>query len=159
MLDLSPTKLLIIFIVAVVLLGPRHLPQVARQLGAAWRKLVGAQRQVEQELRQKLPDLPSSHDIARFARSPVMILNQFARMADGSEDTVVQGSRALPRGCDSVAVDDASCESPGPCGAATDWQTSVARPSDNAPGTPGRGALGERALSELAARTDDPTMN
>ncbi len=42
MLDLGPTKLLVIFIVVVVLLGPDKLPQVARQLGNGWRRPPGA---------------------------------------------------------------------------------------------------------------------
>ena len=39
MLNLDPAKLLIIAVVAVILLGPDKLPQVARQAGAAWRTL------------------------------------------------------------------------------------------------------------------------
>ena len=82
MLDLSPTKLLIIFVVVVVLLGPKRLPEVARQLGAGWRKLRELHLQVDRELRQSLPDLPSSQEIVRFARSPVALLNQLADRHD-----------------------------------------------------------------------------
>lgn len=78
MLDLSPTKLVIIFVVVIVLLGPKRLPQVARQLGAAWRKVRTFATQMDDELRQSVPDLPSSHEIARFARSPVSLLNRLA---------------------------------------------------------------------------------
>lgn len=78
MLDLSPTKLVIIFVVVIVLLGPKRLPQVARQLGGAWRKLRTFASQMDDELRKTVPDLPSSHEIARFARSPVSILNRLA---------------------------------------------------------------------------------
>jgi len=77
-LDLSPTKLLIIFVVVVVLLGPKRLPEVARQLGAGWRKLRDLHGQLDRELRQTMPDLPSSQDIVRFARSPITLLNQLA---------------------------------------------------------------------------------
>ena len=37
MFNLDPAKLLIIAVVAVILLGPDKLPQLARQVGAAWR--------------------------------------------------------------------------------------------------------------------------
>ena len=78
MLDLSPAKLLVIVIVAVILLGPDKLPQVARQVGAAWRKLRDFQQRVDQEVRQNVPDLPSTQEIARFARSPMTVLNRWA---------------------------------------------------------------------------------
>ena len=37
MLNLDPGKLLVIAVVAIILLGPDRLPQVARQVGGAWR--------------------------------------------------------------------------------------------------------------------------
>lgn len=84
MLDLSPTKLLIIFIVVVVLLGPKRLPEVARQLGAGWRRLRELQLQLDRDIRRSLPDLPSSQDIVRFARSPMTLLDE---LADRHEET------------------------------------------------------------------------
>jgi sec-independent protein translocase protein TatB len=88
-LDLSPTKLIIIFVVAVVLLGPKRLPQVARQLGAGWRRVRDLTRQIDQEVRQSIPDLPSSQEIVRFARSPVTLLNRLADLPVESRDALV----------------------------------------------------------------------
>lgn len=102
MLDLSPTKLVIVFVVAVVLLGPKRLPEVARQLGAGWRKLRALHHQIDQELRQSMPGLPSSQEIARFARSPISLLNQLAdRPADpgtpvGARTAPLTGNGAAP---------------------------------------------------------------
>jgi Sec-independent protein translocase protein TatA len=79
MLDLSPVKLLLVFVVAMILVGPDKLPQVARQLGSGWRKVRQFHEQVDREVRQNIPDLPSTTEIARFARSPVALLNQLAR--------------------------------------------------------------------------------
>ncbi|HVC13438.1 MAG TPA: twin-arginine translocase TatA/TatE family subunit [Acidimicrobiales bacterium] len=108
MLDLSPTKLLIIFVVVVVLLGPKRLPEVARQLGAAWRKLREFHLHVDQELRQSLPDLPSSQDIVRFARSPVTLLNQLAdRHDDPPSGHVTNGN------LDAIDTLDAGSTTPG----------------------------------------------
>jgi TatA/E family protein of Tat protein translocase len=87
-LDLSPTKLIIIFVVVVVLLGPKRLPEVARQLGAGWRKLRDVSARIDRELRQTVPDLPSSQDIVRFARSPITLLNQ---LADRTDEGVAAG--------------------------------------------------------------------
>jgi len=77
-LSLSPAKLLIVFVVAVILVGPDKLPGVARQLGAAWNQLRKFHQRIEEEVRETVPDLPPTHEIARFARSPVSFLNSLA---------------------------------------------------------------------------------
>jgi TatA/E family protein of Tat protein translocase len=104
-LDLSPTKLIIIFVVVILLLGPKRLPQVARQLGAGWRKIVSFQQQVERELRETVPDLPSSQDIVRFARSPVTMLNQLAEFPRAHVDDLVEDPGA-PAPTEGAAPDD-----------------------------------------------------
>lgn len=85
MLDLSPLKLMIIVAVILLVMGPDKLPEVAHKLGAGWRALKDLQRRVEAEVREAIPDLPSTGDIARFARSPVNLLNQLADRADARE--------------------------------------------------------------------------
>jgi Sec-independent protein translocase protein TatA len=99
MLNLDPAKLLIIAVVAVILLGPDKLPQVARQAGAAWRSLNDFRHRMESEVRSSIPDLPSSTEIARLARSPSALLNHLSNMspdepeaADGTNGTGVNGS-------------------------------------------------------------------
>ncbi len=104
--DLSPVKLLFVFIVAVILLGPDKLPRVARQLGAGWRKLQAFREQVDQEIRQNIPDLPSTQEIARFARSPVALLNQLAEM--GPNDELVEDPGAAPADEDGTWPEDPS---------------------------------------------------
>jgi Sec-independent protein translocase protein TatA len=84
-LGLSPVRLLIIVLVGLVLLGPEELPKYARQAGAAWKSLRGLQQRVESELREAVPDLPRSADIARYARSPISLLNQLADRAAAEE--------------------------------------------------------------------------
>ena len=76
MLSLSPMKIFIIVAVVVILLGPDKLPEVAHELGATWQSLRRFQQRVESEVRGALPDLPSTSDLARMARSPVTMLNQ-----------------------------------------------------------------------------------
>ena len=82
MLSLNPEKLFIVLIVALVLLGPDKLPRVARQMGAAWAKLREFQQRIESEVRETMPDLPSSQEIARIARSPVAYLTTMAATGD-----------------------------------------------------------------------------
>src|SRR5579862_5905580 len=91
MLSLSPVKILIVLVVGLVLLGPDKLPQVARQLGAAWRAFRQFHERMEAEIRQTIPDLPSTGEIARFARSPVALLN---RLADHPQASPLDASAA-----------------------------------------------------------------
>jgi Sec-independent protein translocase protein TatA len=78
MFSLNPEKLFIVFIVAMVLLGPDKLPKLARQMATGWAKVKAFQQRMESEVRVTMPDLPSSRDIARMARSPVAYLNSMA---------------------------------------------------------------------------------
>jgi TatA/E family protein of Tat protein translocase len=85
-LNLDPTKLLIIAVVAVILLGPDKLPQVARQVGAAWRSCNEFRHRMEREVRSSIPDLPSSAEIARLARSPSALLNHLSTLSPDKAD-------------------------------------------------------------------------
>lgn len=103
MFSLSPFKILVIVGVIMVLMGPDKLPEVAHRLGAAWRTIKSLQERVEAEVREAIPDLPSTSEIARIARSPVNLLNQLADRVDAKE------AAAAPR---ASAVDPAVEETP-----------------------------------------------
>ena len=90
MFNLDPGKLLIIAVVAIILLGPDKLPQVARQVGGAWRSFNEFRHRMETEVRSSIPDLPSSSDIARLARSPSALLNHLSNL--GPEDGAASGA-------------------------------------------------------------------
>lgn len=85
MFNLDPGKLLIIGVVAILVLGPDKLPQVARQLGGAWRSFNEFRARMESEVRGNLPDLPSTPDIARLAKSPTALLHRLSNLSpDGA---------------------------------------------------------------------------
>jgi sec-independent protein translocase protein TatB len=86
MFNLDPAKLLVIGVVAIILLGPDKLPQVARQMGGAWRSFNDFRHRMETEVRSNIPDLPSTNDIARLARSPSALLNHLSNMDGGGAD-------------------------------------------------------------------------
>jgi TatA/E family protein of Tat protein translocase len=92
--SLSPIKILVIVSVVLLLLGPDKLPEVAHKLGSSWRAIKRLQEKVETEIRDALPDLPSSGDIARIARSPVNLLNQLADRVDAKEEEAQSTSDA-----------------------------------------------------------------
>lgn len=83
--DLSPIKILLIVAVILIVLGPDKLPQAAHQIGSAWKSLQQWRERIEKEIRDVVPDLPSSADIARIARSPVNLLNSLADRVDSPD--------------------------------------------------------------------------
>ena len=91
MFNLDPGKLLIIGVVAILVLGPYKLPEVARQVGGAWRSFNQFRARMESEVRSNLPDLPSTPDIARLAKSPTALLH---RLSNVSPDRVSGGERS-----------------------------------------------------------------
>jgi sec-independent protein translocase protein TatB len=87
MLNLDPGKLLVIAVVAIILLGPDKLPQVARQVGGAWRSFNEFRHRMESEVRSTMPDLPPTSEIARLARSPSALLNHLSNMSAQDEES------------------------------------------------------------------------
>lgn len=115
MLGLSPIRLLIIVVVALIVFGPDKLPEFARQAGAAWKTLRSLQERVESEIRQTVPDLPKTSDIARYARSPISLLNQLADKAVDEEEArhrAERGEEAPAPLVDGGAAYSAAAEGP-----------------------------------------------
>jgi len=87
---LSPVKIMVIVAVVLLLMGPDKLPEVAHRLGSSWRALKRLQERVESEVRDAIPDLPSTGDIARIVRSPINLLNQLSDSVDAREAAEVR---------------------------------------------------------------------
>ena len=85
MLNLDPSKFLLIAVVAILVLGPEKLPGAARQAGAMWRTCSEFRHHLEAQVRSNVPDLPSTTDLARLAHSPLAFLDQ---VGDPSIDAV-----------------------------------------------------------------------
>lgn len=163
MLDLSPTKLIIIFVVAIVLLGPKRLPQVARQLGAAWAKARTYTQRIDAELRQTMPDLPSSRDIVRYARSPITLLNELADGPPGPATALVEDPAApdpqspVPQSPRSASSDDRWPEDPAGAPRADNGATRPAPTARVGELADPRAGVSPGDLALLAV--DDPTLN
>ena len=78
MILLSPPKLLMILVIALIVLGPDKLPSAARRIGAAWSDFTRWRAHLEREVRATFPDLPSTADMARAVRSPIVMLERLA---------------------------------------------------------------------------------
>src|SRR5665213_4496632 len=87
---LSPVKIMVIVAVVLLLLGPDKLPEVAHRLGSSWRALKRLQERVESEVRDVIPDLPSTGDLARIVRSPINLLNQLSEQVEAKEAAEVR---------------------------------------------------------------------
>lgn len=75
---LSPAKLLVILVVALIVLGPDKLPKVAKQVGALWGDFRKFRERLENEVRGTFPDLPSTEVISQAVRSPLSFLDNLA---------------------------------------------------------------------------------
>lgn len=117
MMDLTPVKLLIIAVVALVVLGPDKLPGMARQIGATWADLRQWRSRIEAEVRNTFPDLPDASKLTDVVRSPLGYLD---RLADDHERQRLAG------------VDDTSAGS-GPPGAMAPGDDPA---GDGGPGSP-----------------------
>ena len=78
MFNLDPSKLLVIAVVAIIVLGPNRLPHFARQVGTAWRSMSEFRQRMESEVRNSIPELPSTTELANYARSPSVLLDRLA---------------------------------------------------------------------------------
>jgi sec-independent protein translocase protein TatB len=146
MFNLDPAKLLIIVVVAVILLGPDKLPQVARQVGGAWRSFNEFRHRMETEVRGSIPDLPSTTDIARLARSPSALLNHLSTMDGKGEDTSAEAANGAANGAAAWGAAGATPEASSAAG-----PTSVPRTRPMTPPAP------MRPSDDVV--TGDPSLN
>ena len=63
MLNLDPGKLLVIGVVAIILLGPDRLPQVARQIGGAWKTFNEFRHRMETQVRRLKSKIPAQGEV------------------------------------------------------------------------------------------------
>jgi sec-independent protein translocase protein TatB len=129
MLNLDPAKLLVIGVVAIILLGPDRLPQVARQLGGAWRSFNEFRHRMESEVRNTMPDLPPTSEIARLARSPSALLNHLSNM---STDEAPDGSFQPPTPPSENGTATAAVAGAGADGAVAEGSPAATRPEQGA---------------------------
>ena len=149
MFNLDPGKLLVIAVVAIILLGPDRLPQVARQVGGAWRSFNEFRHRMESEVRSSMPDLPPTSEIARLARSPSALLNHLSAMSSDEE-----GHDEAP---------DGSFQPPSPAAAEAGAGENQSAPVDVPPATPPTPFRPQRPAQRPPAPEaivpGDPTLN
>ena len=139
MLTLSPAKILVVLVIALIVLGPEKLPGMARQIGGAWGDLRRFRARLETEVRDVFPDLPPAHHVAQAVRSPLAFLD---RLADEHERAQASAQTpSSPTGDRSEPLPEPPPDAPAPPGATA--------PPPPAPVSDGL----------LPAVPDDPSMN
>jgi sec-independent protein translocase protein TatB len=153
---LSPAKILVILVVALVVLGPDKLPKVAKQIGGLWGDFRKFRERLETDVRGSFPDLPPTDKIAQAVRSPLSFLGDLAD-AHESENGAVSAPAA---GSGSVSGYGDGVQPPGngnrPAG--------TVRVEDEPPGAkgvspPGSGGVVHQVRVSGVDVPDDPGMN
>jgi Sec-independent protein translocase protein TatA len=104
----SLTEFLVIAFIGIVLLGPDKLPGFARQVGGLWNAVKDYQNRIEKGFREQMPNLPSTTEMARMARSPVSLLNKLADFDVSSEQVREDPGARVPEPDDSFPTDPAA---------------------------------------------------
>jgi Sec-independent protein translocase protein TatA len=153
---LSPAKLLVIVVIGLVVLGPDKLPRVAKQIGGLWADFRRFRQQLESDVRNSFPDLPSTEALTHAVRSPLSFLDTLAD-THGAEDGA-STSGAL----DADRPDDPADGTDPPSGLGRSDYSEVIHPESAT--TPGAvfvvpGGIDERGASRRAVLPDDPGLN
>ncbi len=160
---LSPAKLLVILVVALVVLGPDKLPKVARQIGGLWQDFRSFRQRLESDVRGTFPDLPSTETITRAVRSPVSFLDSLADGQGGENEAVVGTNGAPPPEAhgDEVRPPGTSNRPAGVVveGAEMDGVAVEGDEARSTPGVAGVPAVVHRVRSNGHGVLDDPGMN
>lgn len=82
---LSPAKVMVILVVALVVLGPDKLPKMAKQIGGLWGDFRKFRERLESDVRGSFPDLPSTEKISQAVRSPLSFLDTLADSHSGEQ--------------------------------------------------------------------------
>src|SRR5579872_3741843 len=156
MLSLSPAKLLVVLVVALIVLGPEKLPQVARQFGAMWGDVRRWRSRVESEVRSTFPDLPPAHEVAQAVRSPLAFLDRLAdehERSTAANETVPDASQTAPDASQTAPDAAAPREVTGGNG------THPRGPEQAGPSGNGRAGAALDAPAGAHLAPDDPSMN
>ena len=89
---LDPTKIFLILVIALIVVGPERLPGLARQLGGTWRELNRMREKFEQEVRAAVPDL----DLPNIPTSPSRAITGYLTgLVSGQDTTAASAATAV----------------------------------------------------------------
>ena len=154
---LSPAKLLVVLVVAVVVLGPEKLPKAAKQIGSLWGDLRRLRERLESDVRATVPGLPSTERIHQAVRAPLSFLDELA--GTGPEIAVDAGP---PPPADAGPPPPAGADPPpatSPPGRAGDGRLAYDATTDGRPTGTGPREPVHRVLTDDTAGHDVASLN
>lgn len=91
-MNLGPAEILVILVLALLVFGPKRLPEVGRQIGGAMREIRKVQHTVQSEindaLREPAPTLPAAPSASKASSEPDDHESDSDRSGDGDSDDV-----------------------------------------------------------------------
>lgn len=92
MLDFSPEKMVMIFLIVLIVLGPEKLPEISRKIGKAAAELKKLSGGFQDEIRSAVHQATNDSDVTASEHS--------------ASDGVAEADPDVPSAGESVAVDD-----------------------------------------------------
>lgn len=62
MFNIGPTEIIVIFLIVLVIFGPRRLPEMGKAIGKAIREFKNAGREIERDITEALEAKPESEE-------------------------------------------------------------------------------------------------
>ncbi len=85
---LDPTKLVVVLVIALMVLGPEELPRFARKIGALRAQLSTLSHRLDEEARARIPDIPDVRSLGGVIRSPASALERLASLSEHESLTI-----------------------------------------------------------------------
>lgn len=156
---LSPAKLLVVLVVAVVVLGPEKLPKAAKQIGSLWGDLRRLRERLESDVRTTVPGLPSTQRIHQAVHAPLSFLDELAGTGTGTVTVTGTGTgTGIDAGTASVVDAGTAGSVAVPPAAIADTVPATAPGSAPAAGTGPPGAV-HRVRDDVPSELDAPSLN
>ena len=75
-MSLGPAEILVVLVIALVVFGPKRLPEVGRQVGGALRELRKVQDTVQSEIRTVFDDTAPAHRMSSVPDEPEPVVER-----------------------------------------------------------------------------------
>ncbi|MGH9130292.1 MAG: twin-arginine translocase TatA/TatE family subunit, partial [Acidimicrobiales bacterium] len=66
--DITPLKILIVAVIALLVLGPERLPEMTRKAGKAWADFKSFRANLESQVRETVGDVPGFNELSKLSK-------------------------------------------------------------------------------------------
>lgn len=146
--NISPLKILIVAVIALVVLGPEKLPEMTRRAGQAWGDFRHFRESMESQVREVIGDVPGLSDLSGMTNVGIK-----STLASAVHGVVSPGPAPAPAEAPAPAG-----AGPAPPGTAEPDGAMAWSPPRPPPGPPGSSGP-SRVSPEPVFAADDPGLN